>query len=57
MICVVLQLRITDACKTSKGLRERINQITMNFERATYYRLPTKAFIGFTRCCAYVLIY
>ena len=39
---------------TSKGLRELIYQDKMNFERATYLQLPTKAFIGFTRCYALV---
>jgi len=45
---------ITAACKTSKGLRERIYQDTMNFERGIYLQLPPKAFIGFTRCCVHV---
>lgn len=57
MVARRLVLRLTAACKTSKGLRERIYQDTMNIERATYLQLPTKAFIGFTRCCAYVLYY
>ena len=50
LVSSVLSCLLTAACKTSKGLRERIYQDMMNFERATYDRLPTKAFIGFTRC-------